>query len=163
MRVKTLRILIYGISAALTLVAGSVIVFTFLQQPVVDVKLQITQTDNGPMSLDPDSLTPSLQDLHRVARMPLRQTLFDPPPPTPVHIVEKVVPPPRVKLIGTLINPRQPSALIADERGHVEIKKIGESVGPDNNPAILKGISKDHVMLEHRGNPIRLNLEEGQP
>ncbi len=164
MRPKTLRILIYLASALPVCAGGWIVARTLMHPPPPDAGA--AQTSNGlqPFDASPRQVDdePTLSDLQRVASAPLRQRLFDPPPAPPPQVVEKVVPPPRVKLIGTMINARQPSALIADERGNVEIKKVGESVGPENNPAIIRVIASDQVTLEHRGVAVQLDMEQAR-
>lgn len=62
------------------------------------------------------------------------------------------------RLLGTIIEPGRPSAILSDRLGRQEIKGIGEHVGDDTGPTIVE-ISSEQVFLDQGGVRTSLQLE----
>lgn len=89
----------------------------------------------------------------------LQRPLFDPPPPPPP--VVKVTPPPplKVKLIGTIIDPANPQAIIEDERQSVSIRSIGQPVSDGDADAIIEKIEPNQITVVRGDHPTTLTLQ----
>lgn len=104
---------------------------------------------------------PSLAELKQVAGRNYRQRLFDPPPPPPPPPVKpKPKPMPPGKLVGTVVNGTNSSAMIEVGRGNVEFKKIGDRIGQESNYAVIKAIETNRIVLEHDGKEVDWIVEE---
>ena len=100
---------------------------------------------------------PDLESLLRLAARNYRQRLFD-PPPQPVQA--KPPPPlPPFRLVGTVLNPDRPLAMIADERGRISLKTIGDKVGEPDNIAVITAIEAELVRLLHNDREVTVKKE----
>ena len=104
---------------------------------------------------------PPLVELVRVSSLDIRKRLFDPPPPPPKpNKPKRQKPPPAVKLVGTVLHPSDPVAMIADSKGRVAFKKLGDEVGDEDNVAVVLAIEKTVVRLQHEGRTIEISLDK---
>lgn len=82
------------------------------------------------------------------ATIRLQRPLFDPPPPAPKVEVKPPPPPIHAKLLGTVINPTRPQAIIRDEQGRFTFRSIGEAVSDEHPDAIIEEIFDSSVRLK---------------
>ena len=105
------------------------------------------------------------------AARPLRRPLFDPPPvaaapppkPTP-KVVERPTPPPappklEVTLVGTIIQPDQSLAIVADASGEFDVKGIGESLELSPQGITVERIESERVTLRYQGRESTIELD----
>ena len=106
-----------------------------------------------------------------VAARSLRQPLYDPPPeppppkpePTP-RVTEKPAPPPAppkldVTLVGTIIQPDQSLAIVADSTGEFDVKGTGESLELTPQGIIIERIESERVTLLYQGRQSTIELD----
>ena len=106
-----------------------------------------------------------------VAARSLRRPLFDPPPqpPTPApkpapKVVERPTPPPSipkldVTLVGTIIQPEQSLAIVADALGEFDVKGIGESLELSPQGITVERIESERVTLRYQGRQSTIELD----
>ena len=87
----------------------------------------------------------------------LRRPLYDPPPPKPV---KRTPPPLRVALMGTIVEPGNSMAIVSTRGGAVEYKRVGDSVGPEANPAELVEILGDAIVVRRDDETLTLRVGE---
>jgi hypothetical protein len=99
------------------------------------------------------SQTATSLDLSFASR-PLRRPLQDPPPPPPPpepvpQLVEERTPPPKldVTLVGTIIQPDQSLAIVADSSGAFDVKGIGQALELSTQGIIVQRIEPEQVTL----------------
>jgi len=150
MTLRRIRILLWLTTSGLLVLAGGVVGLHWVSPP------QITTSDsswakNGDAGSPPteNTASPDLNraELKQVASRHLRQRLFDPP------VVAPKPPPPKslskVELISTILrNQGEASAWVRDGATTRKVS-IGDSVGPENNPAKVIAIHADRIILEH--------------
>ena len=101
---------------------------------------------------------PPLESFLTLASRNYRQQLFDPPleaAPPP----EQPKPLPDFRLVGTVLNPSRPLAMIADGRGQVTLKTLGDRIGDENNFAVITAINSESISLEHAGRSVTVKKE----
>ncbi|MEM8670551.1 MAG: hypothetical protein AAGG48_23700 [Planctomycetota bacterium] len=85
---------------------------------------------------------------NHVASVSLQQQLFDPPPPPPPEVKAEPPPPPvRDQLIGTVIDPDRPQAIIRNMKGSVTFRAIGQAVSDAYPNAIIEEIKESSIVL----------------
>jgi hypothetical protein len=90
-------------------------------------------------------------DFEEIAERRLLRPLFDPPPAPLPEVVPPPPPPPlEVKLLGTIVNPQRPQAILRTQQGDVVFKGIGDSIEGTSPEAVIKVISKGSIEV-HRG------------
>lgn len=77
----------------------------------------------------------------------LQRPLFDPPPPPPPKVEVTPPPPLTVKLLGTVIDPGNPQAILIDDNQSVSFRTIGQSVSERHPEAIIEKIAADSVTV----------------
>jgi hypothetical protein len=89
---------------------------------------------------------------------PLRRPLFDPPPP--VRVVAKPVPQPlRVKLLATVIEDENTTAMLRLASGQVVFRKVGESLAPDDPNAAIDKIEIGAISVHRGEEKLRVSVE----
>jgi hypothetical protein len=102
---------------------------------------------------------PSREELTQLLDRPLRQALYDPPPPAPEV---KQLPPLQVELLGTILEPENSMAIIRAEGGSVQYKRVGETMGPAECPASLIDIQSDAIVVERHEERLTLKVRGGE-
>lgn len=176
MNVKRTRTTLWLTTLALTAAAGAIVAFHFTHPR----KMTTTETERTGASIreaEARAITNAAQAdaevLEQLAGRDYRQRLFDPPvvvasPPPP-----KPVPP--VQLISTILRPgggssgeasenegsrSESSAWVRDGQATRKVV-IGDTVGPENNPATVTGIEADQLILDHEGREARIARDAG--
>jgi hypothetical protein len=90
---------------------------------------------------------------------PLRRPLFDPPPPAPIVVVKPPPPPIRAKLLATVIESENSTAMIRLVNGQVVFHKVGEPLGPDEPDAVLTKIETGSILIRRGNEQLRLSVE----
>src|SRR5262245_61000951 len=128
--VRTQQTVLNGAAAACLLAVPAVLVWGLMvpARLISDVATasspETSHTSNVSSTLRPN--VPSPQD-DALWTKRLRRPLFDPPPPV---VQKKELPPLRVALLGTIIEPGNSMAIVAGPDGNMEYKRLGDRVGP---------------------------------
>ena len=165
---RTQRRLLWLMTAGLMLACGPILYFG-LRSPL---DLQTTTLISDPVQHNDPAITepstssgaselPSLESLLTLAARDYRQRLFDPPPPPAVETPQ--LPLPEFSLVGTVLNPQRPVAMIADARGVITLKTIGDRIGDEENYAVIDSIESDHIRLDHAGQSVTVKKESSSP
>jgi hypothetical protein len=89
---------------------------------------------------------------------PLRRPLFDPPP-----VVAVVVKPPprplRVKLLATVVEPENSTAMLKQASGQVVFCKVGDSLGADEAGTEILKIETGSISVRRGQEQLRLTVE----
>jgi hypothetical protein len=89
---------------------------------------------------------------------PLRRPLFDPPPV--VAVVVKPPPQPlRVKLLATVVEPENSTAMLKHANGQVVFRKVGETLGADENGTEILKIETGAISVRRGQEQLRLTVE----
>jgi hypothetical protein len=98
-------------------------------------------------------------DFETVWERPLRRALFDPPPPPPKPVEKKILPPLRVKLVATMIESDESTAVLKLAGGEVVFRKVGEMLGGDESDAKISKIEAGAVLVLRGGEECRLLVD----
>ena len=90
---------------------------------------------------------------------PLRRPLFDPPPPPPKPIEKKVLPPIRARLLATMIEAENSTAVLKLASGEVVFRKVGQPLGTDEPNAKIARIEPGSVSVSRDGDETRLMVD----
>src|ERR1700733_9479358 len=90
---------------------------------------------------------------------PLRRPLFDPPPPPPIVVVHAPPPPLRAKLLATVIESENSTAMLRLASGQVVFRKVGESLGADEAGAEVSKIETGAIFVRRGEEELRLSVE----
>lgn len=157
----------------LTLVAAGFLAAT---AATVGWSLSAVQSDSGETSQRRTLTTPieskeksNTSDVdYAIAARRLRRPLVDPPPPRPkpppkktTPVVQAPPPPPKldVTLVGTIIQPDQSLAIIADAAGGFDVKGIGESLELSTEGITIQRIESEKVTLLYQGRQSTIELD----
>ena len=99
--------------------------------------------------------TVSTQDFAQLWDRALRRPLYDQPPPKPEV---RQLPPLRVEVLGTVLEDANSMAFVRGEKGNMETKRIGDTVGPAESPGKLVQITADAVVVEREQERITLKI-----
>src|SRR5580698_3756268 len=89
---------------------------------------------------------------------PLRRPLFDPPPV--VAVVVKPPPQPlRVKLLATVVEPENSTAMLKQANGQVVFCKVGDSLGADEAGTEILKIETGAISVRRGQEQLRLTVE----
>ena len=138
--------------------AATVAATTFALRPTNLVRDNQAKSGTSSANVTPKSdgpLLPSREDVAKLCDRPLRQQLYDPPPP---KVEIKPLPPLRVELLGTIIEESNSMALVRSETGSVEYKRVGDVVGPIESPAKLVTIDADTITVERATERVTLKV-----
>jgi hypothetical protein len=102
---------------------------------------------------------PTREAFAQLLDCPLRQALYDPPPPVPEV---KQVPPLQVELLGTIVEPENSMAIIRSEGGSVQYKRVGETLGPADSPASVEEIHSDAIVVQRLEERLTLKVRSGE-
>lgn len=89
----------------------------------------------------------------------LRRPLFDPPPPAPIVAVKPSPQPVRAKLLATLIESENSTAMLKLADGQVVFRKLGESLGPEESSAEICKIETGAISVRRGKEEIRLSVD----
>lgn len=89
-----------------------------------------------------------------------QRSLYDRPPPEPPPVIEKVLAPPRYRLLATMAENNGGSAVFADPAGTVVFKPLGSELVDGESRAELVEISSGHVVLLQGDQRITLKLSQ---
>ena len=156
MTTRRLRNLLYLgaiclVGAALGVVVWGVFVTPSNQQGAGDHTREVVTDPMDDALLAP--VLPPRESLLAITQHPLRQQLFDPPPPAP----EPDPPPPPlpgIELISTVLpSNAAPSAWVREvASGNTPRRvRVGDVLGPADNPATLIAIEPGRLLVEHHG------------
>ena len=161
MNTRSLRRSLWLLAVLIVLLGGGAATL-LLTVPLDLPEESVTISPKATAQNEDKSDLPSLAELVRVSSLDIRKRLFDPPPPPPkIEPPKPKKPPPAVKLLGTVLHPSEPVAMIADASGQVTFKKLGDAVGAEDNMAIVSAIERTLVRLEHEGETLEISLEKG--
>ncbi|MCD0458791.1 type II secretion system protein N [Roseiconus lacunae] len=102
----------------------------------------------------------------------IQKPLYDPPPPPPkpqqpARFVPKPVsrpsaPKPKLNwtLVGTIIDPTQRLAILSDESGKTDIRRVGETIELAPPGVQVKSIASEKVILDVNGATSTLHLKK---
>jgi hypothetical protein len=90
---------------------------------------------------------------------PLRRPLFDAPPPAPKHVEKKPLPPIRAKLLATMIESEDSTAILKLGRGEVVFRKVGEAIGEEDSDAKVAKIEPSFVVVRRGDGETRLTID----
>jgi len=161
MRVRQQR-LIMTLAALSFLVAVAIIVSSFLI-PIESDKANLAVTVLPPKANTgrAEPTTPTIDEFAKVVDYKLQRPLFDPPPPPEEpEPVKEILPPPSVSLV-MIITGDENRAMFRDSQGSLMYKTKGESVADERSTAEVVEINKDHVVLKHNEDLIRVTLKSG--
>ena len=102
---------------------------------------------------------PSREEFTPYLDRPLRQSLYDPPPPVPEV---KQLPPLQVELLGTILEPENSMAIVRSQEGSVQYKRVGETIGPMDSPASVREILTDSIVVEREKERLTLKVRGGE-
>jgi hypothetical protein len=97
----------------------------------------------------------------------LRGPLYDPPPPiaapqirpTPRPKPTPTLPPLNLTLVGTIIDPDQSLAIIADAAGNFDVKGVGDSLELTPAGVRIGHIESEVITLEYQGRESMIRLD----
>lgn len=142
MTLRTKRRLLAVTSLTLLSLAGAMLTWGFTSVPVMPERSNarpFAASDSKAKSPQ-TTVTLEIADFEPHWQTPLRQQLFD-PPPSPPPVVEK--PPPRpiaAKLLATMIEQEQSTAMLQLASGDVVFRKVGDPIGPEDLSAKIETI-----------------------
>lgn len=116
-------------------------------QPVVEPEPQSTESD-------PSERWQQLF-LHR-----FRRPLYDPPPDEPAPVVEKVIPPPPIRVLSTMVEPGGGFATVMDDQGNIYVLSLGATITAGGTAAKLVRIDETSVELAHEGRVLTMELHD---
>jgi hypothetical protein len=90
---------------------------------------------------------------------PLRRALFDPPPPPPRIVEKRVLPPIRAKLLATMIERDNSTAVLRLMSGEVVFRKVGDALGRGDPDATVARIEAGTVCVSRAGGETRLVID----
>ena len=114
--------------------------------------IMITSSETTPVALPPQ------ETFIQLAARDYRQRLFDLPSVAPAPPAAPK-PLPVFRLVGTILNPSQPRAMISDARDQVTLKTIGDRIGDESNFAVITSIESKSITLEHEGLTVSVKKE----
>ena len=122
----------------------------------IDSGKPATTGENPAAVRSPVTTQPTLQgvDFSAVLDVQLRRPLSDPHPTTTPSALSKNDPAFGVRLVGTIMDPMHPYAVLADSTGKTVIKSTGDRLGS----AVLLAIDSDSVTLQMNGRPTVLHV-----
>jgi type II secretory pathway component PulC len=148
-------------SAAIVLWSVSTVDESSPQSPSV----QLGQVTTPDVSRVPELTIPTTMTARQ-----LRGPLYDPEPPpaAPPQPKPPVVPRPKVgpkldlSLVGTIIEPNNSLAIIADANGEFDVKGVGETLELAPDGLVITSIESEQVTLKHQGKTATLSLDRKQ-
>lgn len=87
-----------------------------------------------------------------------RRPLFDPPPEEPAPVVETPPTPPPVRLVATMPEPGGGHAMLADAKGSISVRGIGQEMRAGDSSVVIKEVSSDAVVLLYEDRLVTLTL-----
>jgi hypothetical protein len=87
-----------------------------------------------------------------------RRPLFDPPPKTPEPVVEKPPTPPPVRLVATMPEPGGGHAMLADMKGAISVRRVGQEMIAGGSSVVIKEVASDKVVLLFENRLVTLTL-----
>ncbi|MCC7409034.1 MAG: hypothetical protein IT442_13270 [Phycisphaeraceae bacterium] len=102
--------------------------------------------------------TPTRESLLALGSLPLRRPLYDTAAVT-AAAPTKVVPPLRVKLLGTVIEPGQSVAIVQDSTGKTLFLDVGQTV----EDATIQSIEPDRVTVRYYDEDRELVMPKAEP
>ncbi len=89
----------------------------------------------------------------------LRRPLFDPPPPAPVIVAKAPPQPIRAKLLATVIESDNSTAMLKLANAQVVFRKVGESLGAEDAGVEISKIDTGAITVRRGKEEIRLSVE----
>jgi hypothetical protein len=89
----------------------------------------------------------------------LRRPLFDPPPPAPVVVVKAPPQPIRARLLATVIESENSTAMFRLAKGQVVFRKVGEPLDTEEPGAEIFKIETGAVSVRRGNEELRLSVE----
>lgn len=133
--------------------SGAVLYWGWQEEPMPQPDKTRAETASSANAEQPDnqaSPSPTLTTTSFASlwERPLRRVLYDPPPPPKPEPPPKR-PPPRiqVKVLATMIEASQQTAMIQLNGGAVVFRKVGEAVSPDHESATIEDIKPGAVVI----------------
>lgn len=106
---------------------------------------------------------PPLRDFARFWARPLRQPLYNDPTaqaattPPPARNTRQAI---TFKLLGTIMDGEQSTAIVGDRFGKQELKRAGERLGAEETGPTIVEIAEKQIVVDNRGQRVTLALEE---
>jgi hypothetical protein len=98
-------------------------------------------------------------DFAAVWDRPLRKPLFDPPPPAPKVVEKRVLPPIRARLLATMIERDNSTAVLQLASGEVVFRKVGDVLGTAEPDARIAQIEAGAICVRRTGDETRLVVD----
>jgi hypothetical protein len=137
-------------------IAWGVRPLTVMPKTAASSRRQLNDTHSSITSGRPE---PTREDFAKLWQRPLRRPLYDPPPPKPVV---RALPPLQVEVLGTIIEGQNSMAMVRSERGNVEYKRVGDTLGPTDSPASVLEIGSDAIVVERGEERVTLRVKSGE-
>lgn len=164
--------LLYAIAGSCLLGATGAVYWSTSE--IAPVAVAVDRRATGPAATGGESAPAPTAGVDAVLLRSLRAPLYDPPPappkaPTNVRPVKrpKPTPPPRLNLtlVGTIIDPDQSLAIVADADGNFDVKGVGDSLELQPAGVQIGHIEAEVITLQYQGKEetIRLDRDASQP
>lgn len=146
--------------STLVLLAAAAVAFGWaLQNPYDSVPVLTNQSSASKSRLATNKFVQVGQETRQqLWGKPLRRPLYDPPPPPPPP--KKKLPPLKVELMATIVEPGNSMAIVSLPDGITEYKTIGDTLGPKESPAELIKILADSIVLKREDQEVTLRLKQ---
>lgn len=161
MNIRRTRSLLWLTTVSLLAAAAAGVVVHRVSPVQLDVNHASSTTPRGPATSQgptDNHQAPDRAALQRVASRDIRQRLFDPPVVAPKPPPPKPLPP--IELLSTILRSNSggdPSAWVRDGQTTRKVK-VGDTIGPENNPATVTAIQTDRLLLDHEGREVEVGL-----
>jgi hypothetical protein len=160
MNIRRTRSLLWLTTIGLLAAAAAGVVLHIVSPVQVDQDVSTSSRSGDQSALrntTEERQTPDHAALQQVAARDIRQRLFDPPVVAPKPPPPKPLPP--IELLSTILRANtagDASAWVRDGQATRKVK-VGDTIGPDNNPATITAIHTNKLLLEHEGREVEVS------
>lgn len=159
MSLRTWRSVLPVVSA--TMFSGSLAVVLWAALTPCEIALPVVTAPaakNGGAQSSPKTQAVAWEAFDAICQRRYQRPLYDPPPKETPPPVERVVPPPKFKLVATMAENGGGRALFTDPAGVQVIKSVGSTLVDGQSQAVVAEIAKDHVVLRQGDRSVTLKL-----
>ncbi len=158
MSVRRVRFLL-RLSAALMLTVSAALITWAITAPILlpEASPAATRPDKQQQT-ESDTAVADLNESEAIFERQFRRPLFDPPPKEPERVVEKPPTPPPVRLVATMPEPGGGHAMLADTKGTISVRGIGQEMLAGGSSVVVKEIASDKVVLLFENRLVTLTL-----
>jgi hypothetical protein len=175
MTLKMKKRLLTALSLVTFSAAGGILAWGFCQAPEMEpavtgesplasnakALLKTSRPSSIAVGNSATSQTVGLSSFAAFWERPLRRPLFDPPPRPQVVTEKRALPPLRARLLATMIETDNSTAILRLGSGEVVFRKVGQPLGAEEPMAKIARIEAGSVSVTREGNETRL-LVDGQ-